>query len=320
MRGWLTLALLVLTGAAPAWQWHVPPGIKPPNVPADNPMTAAKVELGRRLFYDADLSRDGTMACATCHEQRHGFADGNSTHPGVTGEPGRRNVPGLANLAWMSPLTYADPRQTTLEAQAAVPVMGTHPVEMGMQGRTADIVARLSNDTCYRRMFADAFPESAGRIDFANIGKAIASFERSLIAYDSAWDRHALTARARAGEARFRQACAGCHAGPRFTDQRYHRLTPADPAAPDQGLYEITGDNADRARFRTPTLRNVAMTGPWWHDGSATTLEDAITRHGLAPSREAMTELVAFLRALDDPAFAASPATRIPDTACGRRL
>jgi cytochrome c peroxidase len=310
----------VLTGAAPAWQWHVPPGIKPPNVPADNPMTAAKVELGRRLFYDADLSRDGTMACATCHEQRHGFADGNSTHPGVTGEPGRRNVPGLANLAWMSPLTYADPRQTTLEAQAAVPVMGTHPVEMGMQGRTADIVARLSNDTCYRRMFADAFPESAGRIDFANIGKAIASFERSLIAYDSAWDRHALTARARAGEARFRQACAGCHAGPRFTDQRYHRLTPADPAAPDQGLYEITGDNADRARFRTPTLRNVAMTGPWWHDGSATTLEDAITRHGLAPSREAMTELVAFLRALDDPAFAASPATRIPDTACGRRL
>lgn len=149
-------------------------------------MTTAKVELGRRLFYDADLSANGTMSCATCHEQKHAFADGNRTHPGVTDESGRRNVPGLANVAWFTPLNFADPAATTLETQAATPVFGTHPVEMGMAGREAEIGKRLGRDSCYQMMFARAFPENSGRIDFPNVARALASFERTLISYGSA--------------------------------------------------------------------------------------------------------------------------------------
>jgi cytochrome c peroxidase len=133
------------------------------------PEPQARFELGRRLFYDADLSRDGTVACATCHVQRHAFADSVCTHPGVDDTPGRRNVPGLANVAHFSPLTWADPRQTTLEAQLLVPVFGTHPVEMGMAigGGEAEIARRLARDPCYRQMFAAAFPGEAQPLDFA---------------------------------------------------------------------------------------------------------------------------------------------------------
>jgi len=318
--GLLVAASARLLGAAQGWQWHLPPGVAPPVVPADNPMRAAKVELGRRLFYDADLSRDGTMACATCHEQRHGFADGNATHPGVAGGPGRRNVPGLANVAWFAPLTYADARQRTLEGQVAVPVLGTHPVEMGMAGQTSAIVARLSHDGCYRQMFADAFPETGGRVDFANVSRALASFERTLVSYDSAWDHHALDRAARDGEHSFRRDCAGCHAGVRFTDLRFHRLGPIDLAASDQGLVETTGREADRGLFRTPGLRNVTLSGPWWHDGSATTLDQAIARHGIALAPGESARLVAFLHALDDKAFVTDPALGLPATACGKML
>ncbi|WP_420384131.1 cytochrome-c peroxidase [Novosphingobium sp.] len=318
--GLLIAASAFLLGAGQAWEWHLPPGIAPPPVPADNPMRAAKVELGRRLFYDADLSRDGTMACATCHEQRHGFADGNATHGGVGGAAGRRNVPGLANVAWFSPLTSADAGQRTLEAQAGVPVMGTHPVEMGMAGAAAAIVTRLSHDDCYRTIFAQAFPESGGRIDFANVSRALASFERTLVSYGSAYDRHALGPDARGGERTFRRACAQCHAGARFTDLRFHRMGPIDRAAPDQGLVETSGREADRGLFRTPSLRNVAMSGPWWHDGSATTLDTAIARHKLALPPQSAPGLIAFLRALDDRTFLTDPAFGLPATACGRTL
>lgn len=109
----LALAPLVLRAGSPSWRWHLPDGVAPPVIPADNPMTPAKVELGRRLFYDADLSANGTMSCGTCHEQHHAFSEGNATHPGVTSEQGQRNVPGLANVAWFTPLTFADPDQTS---------------------------------------------------------------------------------------------------------------------------------------------------------------------------------------------------------------
>ena len=314
------MAGALLLGAGQPWQWNLPPGIAPPRVPADNPMSAAKVALGRRLFYDADLSRDGTMACATCHEQRHGFADGNATHPGVAGAAGRRNVPGLANVAWYSPLTFADAGQRTLEDQVAVPVMGTHPVEMGMAGHADAITTRLSHDDCYRAMFADAFPENRGRIDLANVARALASFERTLVSYGSAWDRHALDPAALAGERTFRKACAGCHAGVRFTDLRFHRLGPLDAAVPDQGLIETSGRAADRGLFRTPGLRNVAMSGPWWHDGSAKTLDQAIARHGLALPAGSGPGLVAFLHGLDDRTFVTDPALGLPASACGKPL
>ena len=318
MRGWSIVAALVLTAAAApgTWDWH---GVAPPPVPADNPMSQAKVYLGRRLFYDADLSADGTIACATCHEQKHAFADGNRTHPGVTGEAGRRNVPGLANVAWIAPLTDADPRQTTLEAQVSTPVTGTHPIEMGMAGRTGEIAARLGADPCYRAMFAAAFPGD-GRIDFIHIARALASFERTLISHGSAWDRGGLTGPAAAGAMLFARDCAACHAGPNFSDGAYHRLGAVDPTAPDQGAFEVTGRAADRGRFRTPSLRNVALTGPWWHDGSASTLAEAIARHGTPYDAADTAQLVAFLGAFSDPEFTRRVSLSLPVEACGKPL
>lgn len=212
-------------------------------------MSAAKVELGRRLFYDADLSSDGTMACATCHEQKHAFTDGNTTHPGVTGEPGRRNVPGLANVAWNSPLTLADPAQTSLERQLAVPVLGTHPIEMGMKGREGDIATRLSHDSCYRSTFAQAFADSGGRIDFGNIARAIAGFERTLTSYDRAYDRDRMSPEARVGPDIFARECASCHAGVRFTDLAYHRPGLVVAGAADRGWSKSPGNPKIRAIF-----------------------------------------------------------------------
>jgi cytochrome c peroxidase len=314
------IALLVLALAGGAVAARLPAGVTPPPVPADNPPTPAKVELGRRLFYDADLSADGTMACATCHEQKHAFAEGNATHPGVTGEPGRRNVPGLANVGWLSPLTFADLAQTTLEMQVAVPVLGTHPIEMGMNGREGEIATRLGRDPCYRAMFARAFPASGDRIDLALVSKAIASFERTLVSYGSAFDHGRLSPLARAGLAVFKHDCATCHAGANFTDLGYHRLDTDDPHPNDQGLAEHTGQAGDTARFRTPSLRNVALTGPWWHDGSARSLPEAIRRHGRVYPDAEKAQLLAFLDALSDRGFVTDRRFSLPDRACGKRL
>jgi cytochrome c peroxidase len=331
-RGFLLLLLsagllLILLSAdflakrsGPAWRWTLPDGVPAPPIPADNPMTAAKVELGRRLFYDADLSADGTMSCATCHEQKHAFADGNRTHPGVTDEAGRRNVPGLANVAWFTPLTFADPAATTLETQLASPIFGTDPVEMGMAGREAEIGTRLGRDGCYRAMFARAFPETGGRIDFASVARALASFERTLVSHGSAWDRRQLNSDAKAGSTLFARDCAACHSGPNFTDLAMHRLEAGDSALADQGLFEKTGIDADRGRFRTPSLRNVTLTGPWWHDGSSRSLEDAIARHGMTHEPAETRQLIAFLEALSDPEFTRRKSLAMPDEACGKRL
>ena len=179
-------------------------------------------------------------------------------------------------MAWFAPLTFADPAATTLEIQVASPVFGTAPVEMGMAGREADIVRRLGRDSCYQAMFIRAFPESGGRIDFANAARALASFERTLVSHGSAWDRQQLGPDAQAGATLLARDCAACHSGPHFTDLTMHRLGPADPSLADQGLFEKTGVNTDRGKFRTASLRNVALTGPWWHDGSSRSLEKTL--------------------------------------------
>ncbi|WP_347261811.1 cytochrome c peroxidase [Rudaea sp.] len=286
----------------------------------DEAATAARVELGRRLFYDADLSRDGTMSCATCHEQRHGFTDSNRSHPGVTDEPGRRNIPGLANVGELSPLTWADPRLATLEAQIAVPILGTHPVEMGMAGQEPEIARRLRRDACYRRMFAAAFPGGADAIGYPNVVRAIAAFERTLVAYGSNYDRGHLSLDAVAGRRIFDRDCASCHAGKLFTDLAFHRLGAVDANAADQGLFEVTGNDADRGKFRTPSLRNLSVTAPYLHDGSARTPGDAIARHGLHYPADTLHALEAFLEALTDRDFLTNPAFSLPATACGRPL
>ena len=134
----------------------------------------ARLQLGRRLFYDADLSADGSMSCATCHEQRHAFADGNATHPGVTEEPGIRNVPSLGNVGSFTTLTWIDQHISRLETQFFVPVMGHTPVEMGMPDR-ATLVGRIADDTCYRKLFARGFTREGGRITPQTIAQAVAT-------------------------------------------------------------------------------------------------------------------------------------------------
>lgn len=326
-------------GSVPPWHWDLPAGVAPPPVPADNPMSAAKVELGRRLFYDADLSLNGTLSCATCHEQRRGFTDGNATHPGVDGNPGRRSPMPLANVAYLSPLTVANPAMTDLETQATVPLFGDHPVEMGMAGRTADLERRLAGQACYQRLFAAAFPP-AGTVSLDTILKALAAFERTLLSFDAPYDRAARgeagaapTAAASHGRDLFfgEAGCAACHNGPAFSDGGFHRLAVSDPA--DGGLAESGGGAADRGRFRTATLRNTALGAPYLHNGGAPTLAAAIQAHyqedapdqgdvpaatrdpllrGPGPDAAATADLVAFLDSLTDSRFIHDPRLSLP--------
>ncbi len=314
-------ALFVATAAARdnAWQWDLPEGTAPPPVPADNPMNRAKVDLGRKLFYDADLSINGTMACSNCHDQDRAFADGNRTRPGVHGDPGRRNVPGLANIGYLTPLTWADPRLATLEDQVGVPVFGETPVEMGMKGQEAELIRRLAGNDCYQTLFRDAFPETGGAIDMLGVTRALAAFQRSMISFDSPADRHrrgqtdALLAPALRGERLFAADCATCHSGQDFTDGRFHALEGGGTSG-DRGLIEVSGLAGDEARFRTPSLRNVALTAPYLHDGSAATLQEAIARHGRTAPVSA--DLIAYLEAMTDSSFVENPAFAYPDDLC----
>jgi cytochrome c peroxidase len=318
--------LAAFAPSTPAFDWNLPAGVAPPPVPADNPMSAAKVALGRRLFYDADLSIDGTMSCATCHEQRHGFTDGNATRPGVHGDPGRRNIMTLANVGYFASLTWGDPRVRRLEDQALIPIAGDQPVEMGFKGQEAALTARLAANACYRRMFAQAFPEADGAVTMATVAKALAAFQRTLLSFDAPYDRRGrgtptpVSPEAERGQALFfgrRAGCASCHSGPSFTDAAFHRID--RPFSGDQGLGEITGKAADRARFRTPGLRNVALSAPYLHDGTARTLTQAVRRHRTAMALDdgQVRDLVAFLETLTDQGFVTDKRFSLPAPGCG---
>lgn len=315
--------------------------LAPPH-PDANPPTPIKIELGRRLFYDGDLSWDGTMSCATCHEQKRGFADPNRTRPGFDGSPGERNVQTLANVAWFNSLTWGGPHVDTLEHQALIPIEGLVPVEMGFGGKPEGALPqRLADQACYPELFRAAFPEHGGAIDMNTITLALAAFQRELVSLDAPYDRWrrgdagAISAQARRGARLFEQKqCADCHAGPHFTDaalpgrspyDAFHRLArPVDGR--DAGLSRITQKPEDAGRFRTPGLRNVAVSAPYMHDGEVATLPDAI-RHHFQPgatdprlqqtlSGDEVSDLVAFLESLTDQRFLTNPAFARPPSAC----
>jgi cytochrome c peroxidase len=339
-----------------AWEWRLPPGFPVPRVPADNPMSAAKVALGRRLFYDDRLSGNRTQACATCHRQAQAFTDGRPHAIGSTGEIHRRGAMSLANVAYAVSLTWADPGIRRLEDQALVPLLGTHPVEMGMGGRESEIVARLTAEPLYGPLFAAAFPGASQPIRIENVTRAIAAFERTLISGDAPYDhlvyrddRNALDEAARRGMRLFfsdRLACSRCHAGPTFsgpidyegTERLRERPRPlfhntglydldGRGAYPpdDTGLEQVTGRRRDMGKFKAPTLRNIALTAPYMHDGSIATLEEVVAhyaRGGRAGSTSRMksvlvtgfaitdaetSDLVAFLRSLTDETFVSDP-------------
>ena len=330
--------------------WPTLASIAPPEAPKDNPTTPAKAELGRRLFYDADLSWDGTIACATCHEQKRGFADPNKTRVGFDGKLGERNIQALANIAYFNSLTWGGPHVDTLEHQALIPIEGLVPVEMGFSGRAEGALAnRLKVQACYPQMFAAAFPERNGEISMDTITMALAAFQRTLVSLDAPYDRYrrgdkaAISARAKRGEALFEsKMCSSCHAGPHFTEaalpgvkpiEAFHALAPPKPgeaAAKDTGLARITLKPEDAGRFRTPGLRNVSLSAPYMHDGEVANLPEAIRYHFAAAERQSdnrlkqklgttqIADLVSFLETLTDQDFITNPAFALPKPGCPR--
>ncbi len=312
----LAVVLAVPAALAQAFDWGLPEGVAPPPVPADNPMSVAKVELGRRLFNDMRLSRDQSMSCGSCHWPHAGFAENNPTHRGVDNSAGKRNSQPLANIGYISPLTWANPHATTLELQAMEPVFGEHPVEMGMAGMEGVLVERVSSDACYRLQFTEAFPENGGAISVVNIFKAIGAFQRTLNSFNSPHDRAGrgeaieFSERAIRGRELFSgKGCQSCHSGPNFTDQKFHSIG-LPVSERDRGLVEKTGREEDADKFRTPSLRNVWITGPFMHDGSISSVSESILAHTLlngrpAPkvSEEEAGDMAMFLETLTDSTF-----------------
>lgn len=340
----LVLAALATGVRVPAQQPIADTLASPPPAPADNPTTVAKVALGRQLFFDGSLAGVGYMSCATCHRPELAFSDGRTVAIGVTGEPHPRNTPGLANVGYFTVLTWADPGQVALEEQSKTPLFGSHPVEMMAGPMREAILDRFAADLTYRPLFAEAFPASNGVADWVLIHKALAAFQRTLISDNAPYDRHmraptagAMEPAAGRGMALFlgeRLGCAQCHVPPLFTDAaiepRFHNtgLYNRDGAGAlpegNQGLIEHTGRREDMGRFRTPSLRNVAVTAPYMHDGSIATLPEVIDHYaaggraalagarsphasplvpGFAITPSEKADLIAFLHALTDETF-----------------
>jgi cytochrome c peroxidase len=338
----LSLALLapgsfatVAQAADPAspqeeYAWTLPRGFPRPAVPADNPMTAEKVGLGRLLFYEPRLSLGARHACATCHDQALAFTDGKARAIGATGEAHPRSAMSLANVAYNPAYTWTDAGFGSLEAQALQPLLNEHPIEMGLAGREAAVLAELAADAQYRAAFARAFPGDATPVTLPNLARALASFERTLISGRSAFDRYvfdderaAFGAAARRGMALFysgRIGCARCHSGINFSGPIAHAGAPrVEPAFVETGL----------GRFRVPTLRNIAVTAPYMHDGAVRSLAEVLDHYaqtgrghpgtGQPPgaSDERLRpfaldsgekeDLLVFLQALTDEAFIGEP-------------
>lgn len=297
----------------PSYSAAIPRGL-PSELPspADNPLSAGKVALGRELFFEKRLSRDGTLSCASCHSPEKGFSNGERVATGIGGRLGDRNVPTLVNRAW-STAQFWDGRAPSLEAQALFPL--THPDEMGNTAEEA--VLTLKSIPSYVSGFQAAFGETP---DAANLAKALSAFERTIFSGDSDYDRYqsgdrsALSPAAARGMALFfeRFKCSSCHSGPNFTNEQLSPRCYPKFGAPREAE---AAKSAFKSRFKTPTLRDVALTAPYMHNGRLATLEEAVefyNHSGPLPdeftgrkefpdiemSAEERADLVAFLRSL----------------------
>ncbi|MCX5746267.1 MAG: di-heme enzyme [Proteobacteria bacterium] len=294
--------------AGESFAWDLPPGFPTPLVPADNPMSAAKVELGRRLFYDTRLSGNQTFSCASCHAQARAFTDGRAVAIGSTGELHPRNSMGLTNVAYLGRFVWANPVLSELEQQALGPMFGFEPVELGLRNLEDELLARLKAEPIYQDLFARSFEADADPVTVANVVKGISAFERVLISGRAPFDRWqhgeatAISASAIRGHALFNSEkceCFHCHSGFNLQDTvryvghptveaRFHNtaLYNIDGLggypAPNTGIYAFTNLPADMGRFRTPSLRNIAVTAPYFHDGSAATLDDVLDHYAAA--------------------------------------
>ena len=240
--------------------------------PEDNRVTAAKIALGRRLFHDRRLSRDGSLSCATCHDSRRAFADGRTVAQGIGGARGGRNTPTIINRAWGASF-FLDGRAATLEQQVLQPILDAK--ELGM---TPEAVLALVRSSRYRSQFRAAF--RSGEPSMELVARALASYVRTIVAGDSDFDRNALSPSARRGLALFhgKAGCTACHPGPLFTDEQFHNTGVAwrTGVLTDEGRARVTMAPQDRGAFKTPTLREIARTAPYMHDGSFVNLEQLI--------------------------------------------
>lgn len=288
------------------FDWHLPPGFVPPPVPDTNLITVEKVQLGRRLFYDNRLSVNGRGSCSSCHQQHLAFTDGRPHAIGVTGEAHARSSMSLINVAYNNNFTWASRNLRTLEQQIVIPLFNERPVELGMTGREALVATDLKADSTYARLFQSAFPEPGDQVSIDNIIKALASFVRSVIAADSAFDRllylddqSAISASALRGMGLFfseKLNCGACHQGQNIAGGQYVQGKLQEPTKfHNTGLYNVGGHNRyptadpglrnesgqadDDGRFRAPTLRNIAVTAPYMHDGSISTLSGVIDHY-----------------------------------------
>jgi cytochrome c peroxidase len=262
---------------------EVPVGLPPLKYPENSRPTEAAVELGRKLFYDKNLSLDGTISCSSCHNPRYGFTDNRSTVIGLGGKIGTRNAPALFNVAY-GQLFHWDGRAASLEAQAELPL--THAAEMGQT--PAALEKRLTDNSIYRDMFERAF--GPGPVTIAKTTRALAIFERLILSGNSLFDKFlylgntkALSQPAHRGYALFQKHCMVCHQIGRefalFTDHQFHNLgvgVDERGELTDLGRYLITREEADKGAFKTPTLRSIAQTRPYMHDGSLSSLSQVV--------------------------------------------
>lgn len=264
-----------------AYRLELPRGLQASAayIPETDPMSEGKIALGRILYFDKRLSSDDTVACATCHQPEHGFAEPRKTSQGVGGQLGGRNAPTVINRLFSAD-QFWDGRARDLEEQALGPI--TNPIEMGMPSHP-ECVSKLQKISGYAPLFATAF--GSPEVTIERVAQAIATFERTVLSGNSPFDRYeagdktALGAAAARGRDLFngKGNCVTCHAGFNFTDESYHNLGVGMNAKhPDVGRFKVTKIPADTGAFKTPTLRNVTQTAPYMHDGSEATLGEVI--------------------------------------------
>ena len=270
-------------------------------------MSEAKFQLGRHLFYDERLSGNGTQSCSSCHQQELGFADGLELAIGSTGEIHPRNSQALVNIAYNPTITWANPSLRDLETQIMIPLFGEAPVEHGITDENlSEVLGRLQSEAAYEELFLSAYPDATEFFSVEQIVGSIAIFVRGLTSFNSSYDQYlagdldAVSESALRGRDLFFSEsleCFHCHGGYNFTDSVADRTMSfierpfhntglfnvggdGDYPEDNQGVFEITGKDTDRGKFRAVTLRNIALTAPYMHDGSIASLEDVLDFYG----------------------------------------
>ncbi|WP_221797083.1 cytochrome c peroxidase [Oceanobacter mangrovi] len=337
--------------SASSYDWDIPASIPLPVEPDDNPMTSAKFELGRYLFYDTRLSANGDIACASCHKQELAFSDGNQFPSGTYGDMHPRNAMSLGNTGWFATFNWARPDVTTLEEQIRGPLFNTSPIpEHGITDDNIELIeSEVRADSTYQVLLIAAYPDEDANSQWNfddHLIPALASFVRGLTSFDSPFDQYllgdsdALSASAKRGLSLFaseRLECTHCHLDDFTLTDNHMNRTWNYPTSnfhntgsvlvyeePNRGVYEVTGNSSHFGQFRTMSLRNIALTAPYSHDGSHATLADIIDTYsqggkqgdysvdgdlspGFTLTDDEKTDLLAFLCSLTDTTFISNP-------------